>query len=214
MNEESLRRVNAFLAAVAERVRPGEVLDTSPAEIGSAAGLPDALAAARAVRALLARRRMEVVDGKYRLLDPRPVEMGEPESVPRPPRKRKPRAEPRREEPAPGRLTYSDVGRVAIDRLIEMGREVGTLRGTVRAAREEARQAKELKEDAERRAHALAARVRDLEAKLEMAENNLRTILSAARGTPRADAVGDAEMEAILSVLKGVGSGPTEEARG
>jgi predicted nucleic acid-binding Zn-ribbon protein len=94
------------------------------------------------------------------------------------------------------------VGRVAIDRLVELGREVGTLRGAARTAREEVRAAREARDEAERRTSSLAARVRDLEAKLEMAETNLRTILAAARGTARADTVGDAEMEAILGVLR------------
>lgn len=202
MNEESLKRANAFLQAVADRIKPGEVLDGSPGDIGRMAGLPDPLAAARAVRALLARRRLEVSDGKYRLLDPKPLEPGEPEAVPRPPRRKRAPAEARPEK-APGRPTYSEVGRVAIDRLVELGREVGSLRGTVRTAREEVRSAREARDEAERRAQALAARVRDVEAKLEMAESNLRTILAAAKGSSRTDVVGDAEMEAILGVLKG-----------
>lgn len=203
MNEQSLNRANAFLAAVAERVQPGGALAGSPGEIGRLAGLPDPLAAARAVRALLARRRLEVSDGKYILLDSRPLEPGEPESIPRPPRRKRAPREGRARRPSePGRPTYSEVGRVAIDRLIELGRELGQLRGTVRAAREEVRSAREARDEAERRAQAVGARVRDLEAKLEMAENNLRTILAAARGAPRSDTVGDAEMEAILGILR------------
>src|SRR5207247_782852 len=204
VNEESLRRANAFLAAISQKVEPGQELATTPADIGKEVGLPDPLAAARAVRALLARRRLEMSDGKYRLLDARPVEPGEPEAVPRAPRKK--RASPasrggRRSEP--GRATYSEVGRTAIDKLIELGREVGTLRGSMRTAREEARDAREGRDEAERRSHSLASRVRDLEGKLEMAESNLRTILAAAKGGPRAaDNVGDAEMDAILGVLR------------
>jgi hypothetical protein len=202
VNEESLRRANAFLTAVVAQIQVGEALAATPAEIGKQVGLPDPLSAARAVRALLARRRLEVVDGQYRLLDGRPVEPGEPEAIPRTPRKKK--AAPRsRREPTPGRPTYSEVGRVAIDRLIEVSRDLGTLRGNLRTLREETRQARESKDEAERRAQALSSRVRDLEAKLEMAETNLRTILSAAKGGARADTVGDAEMDAILAVLKG-----------
>ena len=211
MNEESLRRANAFLSAISERIQPGEVLTVTPADIGKGIGLPDPLAAARAVRALLARRRLEVADGSYRLLDARPVEPGEPEAVPRPPR-RKRAPERGRVGGRPGRTTYSEVGRTAIDRLIELGREVGTLRGSLRTAREESRTAREAKDEAERQAHALSARVRDLEAKLEMAEANLRTILAAARGTAaRGDSVGDAEMDAILAVLKGQGQAARPE---
>jgi hypothetical protein len=211
MNEESLRRANAFLAAVAERVEPGQTLQGSPGEIGKLAGLPDALSAARAVRALLARRRLEVTEeGGYRLLDGRPVEQGEPEAVPRPPRKRKEKPAPDGDQTtagAPGKTSFSEVGHVAIEKLIELGREVGQLRGSSRQAREEARQAREAREEAERRAQSLAARVKDLEGKLEMAESNLRTILAAAKGTGAAakvagDQVGDAEMEAILGVLR------------
>ena len=212
MNEESLRRANAFLAAVAETTSPGDVLTGSPADVGKRIGLPDALSAARAVRALLARKRLEISDGTYRLLDAKPVEPGEPEAIPRRPRQRKAKdkAAGTRERPSePGRLTYGEVGRAAIDRLVDLGREAGTLRGNLRTLREEAREAREAKDDAERRASGLAARVKDLEGKLEMAESNLRTILSAAKGSTRTETVGDAEMDAILSVLK-AGGAPTE----
>jgi hypothetical protein len=211
MNEESLRRANAFLAAVAETTAVGEVLTVSPADVGKRIELPDALSAARAVRALLARKRLEISDGTYRLVDSRPVEPGEPEAIPRRPRQRKAKSarESTRERSSdPGRLTYGEVGRAAIDRLVELGREAGTLRGNLRTLREEAREAREAKDEAERRSHSLAARVKDLEGKLEMAESNLRTILAAARGTQRAETVGDAEMDAILSVLKAGGAAP------
>jgi hypothetical protein len=205
VNEESLRRANAFLAAISQKVEPGQELATTPAEIGKEVGLPDPLAAARAVRALLARRRLEMSDGKYRLLDAKPVEPGEPEAVPRAPRKKRAASGSRggRRSSEPGKTTYSEVGRTAIEKLIELGREVGTLRGNLRTAREDARDAREGRDEAERRAHSLASRVRDLEGKLEMAESNLRTILAAAKGGPRAaDNVGDAEMDAILGVLR------------
>jgi len=217
VNQESLDRANAFLAAVAERVQTGEVLDVSPAEIGKTMGLPQPLAAARAVRALLARRRLEAVDGKYRLLDIRPVEPGEREQVPRQPRRKKRQTAQRgtaRTAGQPGRPTYSEVGREAIERLIELGREVASLRASLRTAREEVRVAREARDEAERRAHAVAGRVRDLEARAEMAESNLRTLLAAAKGQTRSDTMGDSEMEAILGVLKGqagAAPGPTSE---
>ena len=205
MNEESLERANAFLAAAARRIRPGDMLDVTPAEIGRDAGLPQPLAAARAVRALLARKRLEAVGTKYRLLDPRPVEPGEREAVPRAPRKRRARqAVAAGGGGQPSRPTYSQVGHEAIERLIELGREVATLRASLRTAREEARESREAKDEAERRAQALSARVHDLESRAEMAETNLRTLLAAARGSGR-DAMGDTEMEAILGVLKGEG---------
>src|SRR6185436_1855955 len=89
VNEESLKRVNAFLAAICVRVQVGEVVTVTPADIGREVGLPEPLAAARAVRALLARRRLEVADGGYRLIDARPVDPGERESIARQPRKRR-----------------------------------------------------------------------------------------------------------------------------
>ena len=212
MNEESLRRANAFLAAVSEQIPVGEAIPMTPAEIGRKVGLPDPLSAARAVRALIARRRLEAADGSYRLVDARPVEPGEPEAIPRVPRKRRASGGGRRGRGAaaePGRATYSEVGRVAVDRLMELSRDVGTLRGSLRTLRDEARQARDAKDEAERRAQALGSRVRDLEAKLEMAETNLRTILEAARGSAgRTDVVGDAEMDAILAVLRGGSDSP------
>src|SRR3954469_20101756 len=86
MNDESLQRANAFLAAVSERAAVGEVLQETPAEIGRVLGLPDPLSTARAVRALIARRRLEAANGSYRLLDATPLEAGGRESMgPRPP---------------------------------------------------------------------------------------------------------------------------------
>jgi hypothetical protein len=204
MNQESLERANAFLAAVAQRTTQGEMLSVTPAEIGREMGLPEPLAAARAVRALLARRRLEVVDGKYRLVDARPIEPGEREQVARPRRARsKPVARAPRSDGHAGRPTYSEVGREAIDRLIELGREVASLRANLKNAREEARDAREARDEAERRAASLSTRVHDLEGRAEMAESNLRTLLAAARGAGKETPVGDSEMEAILGVLKG-----------
>jgi hypothetical protein len=203
MNAESLERANAFLVAVAARTQVGDVLDATPAELGRELGMPDALSTARAVRALIARRRLEPAAGSYRLLDARPLEPGEKESIARRPRRTSPRAPV---QAAPDATpTYSDVGRAAVDRLLELSREVAELRTTQRAAREEARASREARVEAEHRADAMAARVRDLEARAEMAESNLRTVLASARGreAARDAAVADSEMEAILGVLKG-----------
>jgi len=212
MNQESLDRANAFLAVIARRVNPGDAVDLTPAEIGREIGVAEPLAAARAVRALLARRRLEVVDGQYRLLDARPIEAGEREQVPRPRRARHKKAKrgAAREAAPSSRVTYSAVGREAIERLIDLGREVASLRSGARAAREEARTAREARDEAERRARGLSDRVRELEARAEMAEANLRTLLAAAKGAGREVPVGNTEMEAILGVLKG---GPEEEGR-
>jgi hypothetical protein len=204
MNPQSLDRANSFLAAVAARTEMGSVLSGTPADIGHELAFPDALATARAVRALIARRRLEPADGSYRLLDARPLDPGEREVIGRRPRK------PRREKPssaasaATGSM-YSDVGRAAVDRLVELGREVATLRASLRTAREEARESREARVEAEQRAEVLGSKVRELDARAEMAEANLRTLLASARGreTPRDAQVGDSEMEAILGVLKG-----------
>jgi hypothetical protein len=206
VNDESLRRANAFLAAVAERVEVGGVMPVTPAEIGRELGMPDPLATARAVRALIARRRLEPAEGSYRLLDPRPVDEGEPEALGRRPRK------PRRARsvgsasgaPRDGSAGYSDFGRAVVDRVIDLGKEVAQLRASIRTAREDVRDAHAARDDAERRARALSDRVKELETRADMAESNLRTLLASARGQKRPDAtVGDSEMEAILGVLKG-----------
>jgi hypothetical protein len=199
VNQESLDRANAFLAALAAKAGPGDLVDVTPAQLGREIGVEEPLAAARAIRALLARRRLEAVDGRYRLLDARPIEPGEREQVPRP---RRPRTRSRggevdgsAERPTAKRTSYSDIGRSAVDRLVELGREVGSLRGALRTAREEAREAQSARDDAERRAAALAARTKELEARAEMAESNLRTLLAAAKGAGRDAPVGDTEME-------------------
>ena len=176
-----------------------------PADIGRELSFPDPLATARAVRALIARRRLEPAEGSYRLLDARPVEVGEREVIGRKPRK----ARAAKTGPAArsdGGPRYSDLGRAAVDRLVELGREVGTLRASLRTAREEARESREARVEAEQRADALGAKVRELEARAEMAESNLRTLLASVRGREagqRDSTVGDSEMEAILGVLKG-----------
>jgi hypothetical protein len=207
MNEQSLDRVNAFLAVCAARVQPGEVLDVTPAEIGRDLGFPDALSTARVVRALIARKRLEPSMGSYRLLSGEPVGAQEKEAIGRKPRKRKTTAvrAPRspRATSGAGGATYSDMGRAAVDRLVDLGREVATLRAALRSAREEARDAREARLEAERRAESLSNRVRDLEQRAEMAESNLRTLLASARGSQRDSAIADSEMEAILGVLKG-----------
>lgn len=204
MNEESLGRANAFLAAVAARVKPGEMLDVSPTRIGRQVGMEQPLAAARAVRALLARRRLEAVGGNYRLLDARPLDPDEPESVARAPRRRAGRGRGTAKVSKASKVpTYSDVGHVAIERLIELGREVASLRAGARASRDEARRARQAKDEAEHRTHDLETRVHDLEAKLDMAEQNMRSLLAAAKGTGREETVASSsEMEAILGILK------------
>jgi hypothetical protein len=210
MNEESLQRANAFLTAVASRTEVGAVMQVTPAEIGREIGLPDPLSAARAVRALIARRRLEPAQGSYRLVDGRMVDPNEKETIERQPRKRR---GPTRSTADAGaaRPTYSAVGREVVEKLIELGREVATLRASLRTAREEARTSREARVEAEQRAEHLAGRVRDLEGRAEMAESNLRALLATAKGAgheTRTAAMGDSEMEAILGVLKGEDAAP------
>jgi hypothetical protein len=227
VNEQSLERVNAFLTAVADRTQKGELLEATPAELGRELGFPDPLSIARAVRALVARRRLEPAGGSYRLLDATPVAAGERETLER--RARRPRK--RKEEAAAGRrggLAYSDMGRATVDRLVELGQEVSQLRAQLKTSREEARENREMRVEAERRARTFAERARELEHRAEMAESNLRTLLASARATGMHpdQRLPDSEMEAILGVLKGnngeqspaeespVASEPDESAEG
>jgi len=207
VNEQSLERVNAFLSAVSQRTEKGALLEATPAEIGRELGFPDPLSIARAVRALVARRRLEPAGGSYRLLDDTPVAAGERETIERTSRRsRKEKAEPgsggRR-----GDLAYSDLGRATVDRLVELGQEVSHLRAQLKTSREEARENRELRTEAEQRARTLAERARELEHRVEMAESNLRTLLASARATGMHpdQKLPDSEMEAILGVLKGNG---------
>lgn len=203
-----MQRVNAFLAAAAERTPPGEVMQVTPAEIGRELGFPDALSTARAVRALIARRRLEPAQGSYRLLDSRPVDSDEKESIGRRPRKARQSRSSTAPRAEPGTARYSDFGRAVVDRLVDVGREAAEMRAALRSAREETRESRRAKDEAESRARALAEKVRELEARAEMAESNLRTMLATVRSKnaddPARDArVSDSEMEAILGVLKG-----------
>jgi succinate dehydrogenase/fumarate reductase flavoprotein subunit len=206
MNDESLQRANAFLAAVSERVAVGEVLQETPAEIGRVLGLPDPLSTARAVRALIARRRLEAANGSYRLLDAKALDPGERESIGRRPRRAK-SARPATGAVRGGGAAYSDLGRAVADKLVDLGREAAELRAEVRTLREDAREARSARDESERRSRTLSERSRELESRAEMAESNLRSLLATARSggnTARHDApVGDAEMAAILGVLRG-----------
>jgi hypothetical protein len=173
--------------------------------------LSNPLAVARAIRALAARRRLEAVDGRYRLLESKPLDPGEPESVPRAPRKRKAkRGRPPGSRNADGapqadgerRATYSDLGRAVVERIIELGREAGEAVASTDHLRREAKDNKAARIEADQRANRLFERVKELEAKLEMAEANLRTVLAAARGRGATAAPTNNEMEALLKILK------------
>ena len=208
MNQQSLDRVNAFLAAAAQRTPLGEVMGVTPAEIGRELGFPDALSTARAVRALIARKRLEPAQGSYRLLDATPVDADEKDSVGRRPRKARARRAATSARAGGAAARYSDFGRAVVDRLVELGRDAAEMRVALRTAREETRESRQARDEAQARARALAEKVRELEARAEMAESNLRTLLATVRANnidgPARDAdVSDTEMEAILGVLKG-----------
>jgi hypothetical protein len=214
LNEQSLAAANAFLRVAASSTKPGDFLDQPPADIGREAGLANPLAVARAVRALAARRRLEVEDGRYRLLDARALEPGEPESVPRAPRRRKAKRKGAARTEAAGaerKASYSDLGRAVIDRVIELGREAGDALAGADHLRREAKENKAARIEAEQRASRLFERVKELEAKLDMAEANLRTVLAAARGRGATAGPTDNEMEALLRILKAPAGAQAEE---
>ena len=144
----------------------------------------------------------------------RPLDPGEPESVPLAPRRRKPRrkgAGARGESPSTERrATYADLGRAVIDRVIELGREAGDSVAAADHLRREAKDNKAARIEAEQRASRLFDRVKELETKLEMAEANLRTVLAAARGRGVSAAPSNNEMEALLRILKSPSSSDLE----
>lgn len=205
MNEQSLRESNALLAAAAERTEPGELVSASPAELAAESGIQDRLAVARAVRALLARGRLEQEGDRYRLVDASPLQPGERASVRRPSRRR-PRAgrTPAEEEGPP---TYEQVGRAIVDRLIELSAETSELRAALERARAEAEAARREALEAAREAARDRQRMGDvkeeaatLRRRLEMTEANLRSIVEAARNRPAAP-IESSDAQAILDVL-------------
>lgn len=215
MNEQSLQAANAFLRVASQSTATGEFLTRSPADIGREAGLANPLAVARAVRALAARRRLGAEEGRYRLIDPKPLEPGEPESVPRAPRRRKARrrASARDETvQADRKPSYADLGRAILDRVIELGRDSGEAIANAEHLRREAKENKAARIEAEQRASRLFERMKELEHKLEMAEGNLRTVLAAARGRGATAAPTNNEMEALLRILKSPSGADGDEA--
>jgi hypothetical protein len=205
VNEQSLRESNALLAAAAARTGVGELIPSTPAELAAEAGIDDRLAVARAVRALLARGRLEQEGDRYRLVDPRPLEPGERATVRRPSRRRAAaRAETAEEQGLP---TYEQVGRAIIERLIELSAEASELRSSVERARGEAEAARREALEAAREAARDRERAGDLEEeaaavrrRLEMTEANLRSIVEAARSRP-ASPIESSDAQAILDVL-------------
>lgn len=205
MNEQSLRESNGILAAAAERAAVGEVIPATPAELAQEVGVADRLAVARAVRALLARGRLEQEGERYRLLDAKPLQRDEPATVRRPSRRRSRRRQTEGE--GNGLPTYEQVGRTIVERLIELSAESAELRASLERARAESeaarREALEATRAASRerqRATEMEQESRTLRQRLEMTESNLRRIIEAAQSRPAAP-LEDSDAQAILDVL-------------
>src|SRR5204863_213196 len=82
VNQQSLQSANDFLRVASATIAPGEFLDRAPTDIVKDAGIPNPLAVARAVRALSARRRLDMVDARHRLRDRSPAAPGLPPRQP------------------------------------------------------------------------------------------------------------------------------------
>jgi hypothetical protein len=202
MNEQSIKESNAILAAAASRARAGEVIPVTPAVLADDAGIANRLSAARAFRALMARGRIQREGEDYRLVDARPVEPGERATVKKPLRRRA----SRRDE-GDGLPTYEQVGRVVIDRLIQLSAETAELRvalersrGEAEAARREAMEVTRTSSADRRRAQAMEDEVATLKKRLEMTESNLRSLVQAAQSR-RAAPLDDTDAKAILDIL-------------
>lgn len=207
MNEQSLRDSNALLAAAASRTASGEMIPATPAELAREAGVQDRLGVARAVRALMARGRMAQEGDRYRLLDARPLEPGEPASVRRPSRRRRKAVSGDGAKASPEEPTYEGIGHAVIERLIELSAATAELRAALdrarteaEAARREAIEVTRRASDDRRRADAMEDQVNSLKRRLEMTETNLRTVVEAAKNRP-ASPLEDTDARAILDIL-------------
>jgi len=207
VNEQSLHDSNALLAAAGSRTTVGELIPATPAELARDSDVQDRLSVARAIRALMARGRIAQEGDRYRLLDARPLEPGEPASVRRPSRRRRKGASgdgARAEEETP---TYEGIGRAVIERLVELSAGIAELRSALDRARTEAdaarREAMEVTRrasDDRRKAESLEDEVNTLKRRLEMTETNLRTVVEAAKNRP-ASPLEDTDARAILDIL-------------
>jgi hypothetical protein len=200
MKEETLAKVNALLAELAREAAPDGSITKSPAVVAISVGLGSGLETARAMRALLARKRVVGGENGYRVVSAEPITPGEPLAIV-PQRKKRTRAgaEAAATGPLAGVPTYEDVGRAVVDRLISLSRELSELRagrGTEERARMEA---------AERRSAAAELRAKELTEKLAMAEANLREVLRAAslaKSSGAATPIDDPEAVAVLRFLQ------------
>ena len=203
MNPQSLEQANALLAAAARSTAVGEPIARPLADLGREVGLPSPLALARAVRALVSRGRILAEDGTYRLVEDRPVDAGERVTVaPRPGRRTRGKRRGAEEARGDGIPTYSDLGRALVDRLIELARETAAV-AELTDVRRELREERSARVRAEERGNDLHGRVRDLEAKLDMAEENLRRVIGVVRQQTGSAKVADPEAQALLAILRG-----------
>jgi hypothetical protein len=215
VNEKSLAESNALLEAASRQTVQGELIKVSPAQLAQEAGIDNRLSIARAVRALLARGRISQEGDGYRLLESRPLEIGEPASVHRPIRRRRRKGDTDGSAVEPqGPPTYDELGRTLIDRLVELNAEVAELRSALERARNEAEAARheavEVARSAaadRRRAEGREDEVATLRRQLEMTESNLRTVIEAARNRP-ASPLEDTDAQAILDILSSKGGTP------
>ena len=208
MNEQSLDRVNAFLAAAAQHAdRRGDGI--RPPGIGRDLEFPDALSTARAVQALIARKRLEAGTGflpgarhaSGRARGERVDRAASPQAP----------ASPRGTSAVlkSGAARYSDFGRAVVDRVVELGQKTAEICGPRCELRvREARAARQDRDEAENRARTLGERSVSSRRGPRWPESNLRTLLATAQAndvdeTSRDARVSNAEMEAILGVLKG-----------
>jgi hypothetical protein len=206
VNEQSLQESNALLAAAQARTQVGEFITGSPAELAGESGIKDRLSVARAMRALMARGRISQEGDRYRLVDGRPLEPGEPATIRRPVRRRS-AAHPTQRGTEDGRPTYEGLGRAVLERLVELSAQTAELRTALDrshaeadAARKEAMEVGRQAAEDRRRSQGLEDEVTTLRRRLEMTEANLRTMVEAARNRPAAP-LEDADAQAILDIL-------------
>ena len=216
VNEQSLERVNAFLAAVADRTQRGELLEATPAEIGREFGFPDPLSTARAVRALdrppAARAGAGLLPAARRHAGRRPASGRRSSASGRRARKR---PEDARAGRRAGGLAYSDMGRATVDRLVELGREVGPApRAAEDVAGRGSRESRDARGGRAARADVSPSVPGSSSTARRWPSPTCRTLLASARATARCirtQRLPDSEMEAILGVLKGNGDQPDED---
>ena len=162
---------------------------------------------ARAVRALMARGRIVQEGDRYRLLNGAPLEPGEQASVRRPIRRRRASGDGDSRSREPEQPTYEGIGKAVIERLIELSAAASEQRVALERARSEAeaarRESVEIRRQAaadRRRADGMEDEVKTLRRRLEMTEENLRTLVEAAKNRPASPLV-DTDAKAILDIL-------------